>query len=382
MRRSSGGAILAASYMDLMMTPAVPPLAFRPFSGAVLRLAALVVAALSVAVAACATPVTQGALSPSAPVSPAFVPERNQFITQDGARLGLTVWPAEGTSTPEYVVVGVHGMNDYAEAFHMAAPYWAKNGVTTYAYDQRGFGRSPNKGIWPEEELMREDLRTAVDVARARHPEAVITVVGISMGGSVALTAFGSERPPKADRLIISGPGLRGWGAINPLYRVSLWATAHANPDWLVVPPVGLIKIEPSDNNDMLRRTWSDPHMTYRTRIDQVYGLVALMENANSAAARLKPNIPALISYGARDIVIPENGVRRAAEILPSFVRTVYYPNGYHMLLRDLQAERVYADYLAFMQDPAAPMPSGEAEWPFREDCTHWASVDRPPVAC
>lgn len=370
------------TYMDLMMTIAALPAAFRPFSGAALRVASLVVAALSVAVAACATPVTQGALSPSAQVTPAFLPERNQFIAQDGARLGLTVWPAEGTANSDYVVVGVHGMNDYANAFHMAAPYWAKHGVTTYAYDQRGFGRSPNKGIWPEEELMREDLRTAVDVARARHPDAIITVVGISMGGSVTLTAFGSDRPPKADRLIVSGPGLRGWGAINPLYRVSLWASAHANPDWLVVPPVGLVKIEPSDNNAMLRRTWSDPHMTYRTRIDQVYGLVALMENANTAAARLKPNVPTLISYGARDIVIPENGVRRAAEILPSFVRTVYYPNGYHMLLRDLQAERVHADYLAFMKDPAAPMPSGEGEWPFRENCTHWASAARPPVAC
>lgn len=358
------------------------PACLRPFGIAFFRLLAGMAAALSVAVAACATPVTQGALSPSAQVSPAFLPERNQFISQDGARLGLTVWPAEGTDTPEYVVVGVHGMNDYANAFHMAAPYWARHGVTTYAYDQRGFGRSPNKGIWPEEELMREDLRTAVDVARAKHPDAIITVVGISMGGSVTMTAFGSDRPPKADRLIVSGPGLRGWGAINPLYRVSLWASAYANPDWLVVPPVGLVKIEPSDNNAMLRRTWSDPHMTYRTRIDQVYGLVALMENANSAAARLKPSVPTLISYGARDIVIPENGVRRTAEILPSHVRTVYYPDGYHMLLRDLQAERVHADYLAFMKDPATALPSGEGEWPFRKDCTHWAAVDRPPVAC
>lgn len=368
--------------MDEIMTPAALPSLFRPAPAALLRLMSMVVALLSVAVAACATPVTQGALTPSAPVSPMFIPERNQFITQDGANLGLTVWPAEGTDNPSLVVVGVHGMNDYAYAFHMAAPYWASQGVTTYAYDQRGFGRSPNKGIWPEEELMREDLRTAVDVARARHPDATITVVGISMGGSVALTAFGSDRPPKADRLIVSGPGLRGWGAINPLYRVSLWASAHVNPEWLVVPPVGLIKIEPSDNNAMLRRTWSDPNMTYRTRIDQVYGLVALMENANSAVARLKPSIPTLISYGARDIVIPENGVRRAAAILPSFVRTVYYPNGYHMLLRDLQSERVHADYLAFMRDPAAALPSGEGEWPFRENCTHWASADRPPVAC
>jgi len=331
---------------------------------------------------ACAHPVTIGALKPAVPVEAAFLPDQNLFIAADGAKLGLTVWPAEGTDDPEYVVVGVHGMSDYANAFHMAAPYWAARGVTTYAYDQRGFGRSPNKGFWPDEELMRQDLRTAVDVARKRHPNAIITVVGISMGGSVAMTAFGSDDPPKADRLILSGPGLRGWGAINPLYRVSLYASAHMNPGWIVVPPAGLIKIEPSDNIAMLRRTWSDPNMTYENRIDAVYGLVTLMEHANDAAARLPRTLPVLVSYGAKDIVVPENGVRRVAKLLQPNVRTVYYPNGYHMLLRDLQAERVHADYLAFMKDPAAPMPSGETEWPFRHPCLQMAEIKTSPTGC
>jgi alpha-beta hydrolase superfamily lysophospholipase len=331
---------------------------------------------------ACAHPVTIGALKPAVPVEAAFLPDQNLFIAADGAKLGLTVWPAEGTDDPEYVVVGVHGMSDYANAFHMAAPYWAARGVTTYAYDQRGFGRSPNKGFWPDEELMRQDLRTAVDVARKRHPNAIITVVGISMGGSVAMTAFGSDDPPKADRLILSGPGLRGWGAINPLYRVSLYASAHMNPGWIVVPPAGLIKIEPSDNIAMLRRTWSDPNMTYENRIDAVYGLVTLMEHANDAAARLPRTLPVLVSYGAKDIVVPENGVRRVAKLLQPNVRTVYYPNGYHMLLRDLQAERVHADYLAFMKDPAAPMPSGETEWPFRHPCLQMAEIKTAPTGC
>lgn len=345
-------------------------------------LAGLASAFLAVSLPACAHPVTIGALETAGSVTPAFLSEQNVFIADDGARLGLSVWPAEGTSDPAYVVVGVHGMSDYAGAFHMAAPYWAKRGVTTYAYDQRGFGRSPNKGYWPDEELMRQDLRTAVDVARLRHPAAVITVVGISMGGSVALTAFGSDDPPKADRLILSGPGLRGWGAINPLYRVSLYASAHMNPGWIVVPPAGLIKIEPSDNNAMLRRTWSDPHMTYENRIDAVYGLVTLMENAHRAAGRLPENLPILASYGAKDIVVPANGVERTAKLLKPNVRTVYYPNGYHMLLRDLQSERVHADYLAFMQDPGASLPSGEAEWPFRHPCLQMAAGASPAADC
>lgn len=336
-------------------------------------------AGLSVsALPACAHPVMIGALESAANVQAAFLPEDDTFVASDGTRLGLTVWPAAGMDDPGYVVVGVHGMSDYAGAFHMAAPYWAARGVTTYAYDQRGFGRSPKKGFWPEEELLREDLRTAVDVARKRHPDAVITVVGISMGASVAMTAFGSADPPKADRLILSGPGLRGWGAINPLYRMSLLASTYTNPGWIVVPPAGLIKIEPSDNNAMLRRTWSDPHMTYENRIDQVYGLVNLMESAHWAAARLPKSVPVLASYGAKDIVIPQNGVERTAKLLPAGARTVYYRNGYHMLERDLQAEKVHADYLAFMKNPNAVLPSGEGEWPFLETCKRWA--DRKSV--
>ncbi len=345
-------------------------------------LAALLAGLAAAALPACAHPVTFGALESAALVQPAFLPSENTFVASDGARLGLTVWPAAGTADPDYVVVGVHGMSDYAGAFHMAAPYWAARGVTTYAYDQRGFGRSPNKGFWPDEELLRQDLRTAVDVARQRHPDAVITVVGISMGASVAMTAFGSEDPPQADRLILSGPGLRGWGAINPLYRFSLLASTFTNPGWIVVPPAGLIKIEPSDNNAMLRRTWSDPHMTYENRIDQVYGLVTLMENAHWAAARLPKTVPVLASYGAKDIVIPQNGVERTAKLLPAGARTVYYKNGYHMLERDLQAEKVHADYLAFMKDPNAALPSGEGEWPFLQDCKRWASINTAPAAC
>ncbi|KCZ50675.1 alpha/beta fold hydrolase [Hyphomonas pacifica] len=300
------------------------------------------------------------------PPEPAFLPEDSTFVSFDGAHLGLTVWPAEGTAQPEHVVIGLHGMNDYANAFHMAAPYWAGQGVTTYAYDQRGFGRSPKRGLWPEEEVMRQDLRTAAALARKAHPDATITVVGISMGGSVAISAFGSDNPPDADRLIASGPGLRGWGAMNFLYRASLWASTHTRPGWIVRPPERFVRIEPSDNIEMLRRTWEDSLMLRDNRIDQVYGLVSLMETAHQRVASLSPNLPVLLSYGANDYVVPPKGVKRTAKELPDHVRTVYYENGYHMLTRDLQAETVHADYLAFMVNPAGDLPSHAPEWPFR----------------
>jgi alpha-beta hydrolase superfamily lysophospholipase len=302
---------------------------------------------------------------------PRFEPAASQFISFDGAQLGLTVWDGldasgETEADPEIVIVGVHGMNDYAQAFHMAAPYWAARGVKTYAYDQRGFGRSIGRGDWPDEELMREDLRTAVKLARTAHPDATLAVVGISMGGAVTMSAFGSDNPPEGvDRIILSGPGLRGWGTVPISHRIALWASVRVRPNWVVVPP-RFVKIEPSDNNEMLRRMWNDPLRMGDNKISQVHGVVSVMESAHKAAPRLPANIPTLLTYGAKDIVIPEKGLRRTAKVLPPHVRTAYYPNGYHMLLRDLQAEVVFEDVMTFLTDADAQLPSGVGDVPGR----------------
>lgn len=297
---------------------------------------------------------------------PQLEPQANRMISFDGAELGLTVW--ETDDAPEIVIVGVHGMNDYANAFHIAAPYWADRGVTTYAYDQRGFGRSTGRGHWPDEDVMREDFRTAVRLVKARHPDATLAVVGISMGGAMAMTAFGSDRPPvEVDRVVFSGPGLRGWGSIPFVQRVALWSSVRVRPGWVVRPP-RFVKIEPSDNVEMLQRLWSDPLGLRTNKIEQVHGVVSLMENAHRAAPKLPRDVPMLLTYGARDIVIPKNGVRRTAKRLPEHVRTAYYPDGYHMLLRDLQAEIVFEDVLSFLRDPDAPLPSKVGEVPGRTE--------------
>ena len=308
-------------------------------------------------------PVTQGRLTVAAMIDPHFDVPGERFVSIDGAELGLTVWEAASTD-PEIVVVGLHGMNDWANAFHLAAPYWAERGVTTYAYDQRGFGRSPRRGIWPEEDLLREDLRTAVRLARGRHPEAILAVVGISMGGAVAMSTFGADDAPDIDRLILSGPGLRGWGALPLGYKTSLWISARVRPGWIVRPPRRFVRIEPTDNLEMLRTMWSSPLMLRENRIDQVHGVVSLMETAHNRAVGLPEHT--LLSYGANDYVIPPGGIRRTTPLLPKKSRTAYYPDGYHMLLRDLQAETVWADYLAFLRDPDAELPSGSGEWPWR----------------
>src|SRR5579863_8008951 len=162
--------------------------------------------------------------------------EADSFVSFDGARLGFTHWDTP-SGQPWAVIVGLHGMNDYANAFHLAAPYWASRGIATYAYDQRGFGRSPQRGVWAGDALMTEDLRTITALVRARYPHAVIAVAGESLGGAVAIEAFASDHPPAADRLVLLAPAVWGWSSQPLAYRLALEAAAHIAPAKVFTPP-------------------------------------------------------------------------------------------------------------------------------------------------
>jgi alpha-beta hydrolase superfamily lysophospholipase len=320
------------------------------------RLIAFTALLAAASLTACA-PTLQRAGRPDAAFSGPRV-ERDAFVSFDGTRLGLTRWDAADAAEPWAVIVGVHGMNDYAAAFHLAAPWWAVRGVTTLAFDQRGFGRSPPRGVWAPDSLRVEDLRTLVALARAKYPRATIAVVGESLGGAVAIEAFASDRPPAADRVVLSAPAVWGWKSQALTNRIALWLAARAAPGKVFTPPRWLTShISPTDNADELRVMGRDPLMEWGARSDALYGLVDTMQTAQDQTAQLRG--PALYLYGAHDQIIPRSATAGALAHLPPGVRTAYYADGWHLMLRDRQAQTVWGDILAYLKDPAAPLPSG-----------------------
>jgi len=316
-------------------------------------LAALLIAVL--ALAACA-PVVQRPMIPP----PTFAGPRldgDRFISFDGAPLGLSRWDVPD-GEPWAVVVGLHGMDDYANAFHLAAPYWAAHGIATYAYDQRGFGRSPQRGVWGGDALMTEDLRTFTALVRARFPHAIIAVVAESMGGAVAIESFASPRPPAADRLVLISPAVWGWSSQPPDYALLLELAAHLAPGKVFTPPSFVTDhIAASDNTAELIAMGEDPLMIWGARSDALYGLVNTMQHASDNIGQLRT--PTLYLLGAHDQIIPRQPALAAARRLAPGDRTADYAHGWHLLLRDKQAPLVYADIEAFLRDPAAPLPSG-----------------------
>lgn len=276
----------------------------------------------------------------------------DRYVTRDGLRLGLMHWDAE---KPTAVIVALHGMSDYSNAFSMPAPWWAKRGITTYAYDQRSFGRSPEPGLWAGGDIMRRDLADFVEVVRARHPGIPVYVLGESMGGALAMTAF-AEVQPKADGLILVAPAVWSRSEMPLFYRVLLWTVAHTIRSWSLSGS-GL-KIMPSDNIEMLRANGRDPLFQKKARSDAVYGLVNLMDEAYRSAPRLgKP--PMLFLYGGNDQIIPKKPTETVVAELGKNATIKRYPNGYHMLLRDLDHEPRWADVAGWVEAQAQEKRNG-----------------------
>jgi acylglycerol lipase len=331
--------------------------------GAIQIFKALVLSMLAALIAAC-TPTVQRANIPGPGFEgPRFTADR--FIAQDGTALGLSSWlPQE--QPVKSVIVALHGMNDYGRAFELAGPYWSGLGIATYAYDARGFGRSPERGIWGGKELMLQDVRTAVAVARATHPGVPVTLVGESMGAATILAAMGEADAPQVESTVLIAPAVWGWSNLPLPYKVSLWVTAHTPVSLRPLnPPRAVVrKITASDNIEMLRRLGRDPNMLFATRLDAVYGLVGMMEKAYKSAHKIPPQT--LVLYGSNDQIIPRPSVERTVSLLPSTIQTVEYPDGYHMLTRDLQAPRVWTDIVAFIENPNALVPSRVADPPLK----------------
>lgn len=276
--------------------------------------------------------------------------ERDSFLTRDGLRLPLRHWDA---TNPRAFIVALHGMSDYSSAFDTPATLWSTRGISTYAYDQRSFGGSPNRGIWPGAAALESDLTDFVETLHDRYPRKALFILGESMGGAVVLSTLAGSRPPRADGIILVAPAVWSRADMPASYRAALWMTAHFVPS-LSVSGSGL-KIWPSDNIAMLKKLARDPLFQHSTRADAVYGLVNLMDEARRAPKRLIAPPPILFLYGSHDQVIPSTPTQGTISELGTHAEVHRYDHGYHMLLRDLEGPVVWEDIATWVDKIAAP---------------------------
>jgi len=287
-------------------------------------------------------------IQPRSAIEQAATLSETEFITEDGYRLPISrFWPDTlPDGTPDGIVVALHGFNDYSKAFDGMCQYFVLKNLACIAYDQRGFGGTEFIGLWPGKGRLQQDLYQLVREIAQQYPELPIFLVGESMGGAVIMTAMADTRFALAgqiDATLLFAPAV--WARrTQPWYqRVSLWLAVHTFPGWK--PSAKGLGIQATDNIDALRAMGLDDKVIKATRVDTLYGLTNLMDDALLASQDI--SVTTLVLYGDKDEVIPKKAtceMLEAMRLSEEHAAFINYAEGYHMLSRDLQAERVFDD--------------------------------------
>ena len=299
----------------------------------------------------------------------------NRYITPDGEILPVRQWlPQQGK--PAAIIIAVHGFNDYSHFFEQAGNFFRDQGIACFAYDQRGFGGSMRRGVWSGTAAYVQDLDLFIQLVKAKNPGIPVYLLGESMGGAVVINAINSTTPltTKVNGIILSAPAVWDRASMPWYQQALLWSLSHTVP-WLTLTGRNL-KIMASDNIPMLREMGKDPLVIKETRIEAVHGLADLMDAAAAKATAIDGRV--LLIYGEKDQIIPK---QPTYQFIQQFLSTkadkktvALYENGYHMLLRDLQAVHYWQDIAAWIKTPSSPLPSG-ADKHAKQVLISWSSA-------
>jgi len=221
--------------------------------------------------------------------------EDDIFIARDGARLPYSVWGPR--TSPDKIVIAAHSFGEFRDAYALIGQHLAERSIALWAYDQRGFGSAPKRGIWAGKDVMIKDFQDfAVAAHRVAGPETPVIMLGESMGAAVVISALADTNTLRAEAVILSGPGVRENRPFRYAYNVALWLADKIWPSYTVDVP----RTYDDRLADYHARRWAeDDKIIDQVRIDTYYGLIRLSDDASHAASSALP--PTLVLFGTED---------------------------------------------------------------------------------
>ena len=176
----------------------------------ILRRAAIGVATLLLVVA-CALflVIAIGTASPQHPVKPrqldlTGLPPLRRYAARDGAPLAYRFYPG----TRGDVAVLIHGTATESSVMNPLAKALNADGVTVYAPDLRGHGKSGKRGDISYIGQLDDDLADLVRSIRVPYPNARLTLIGFSGGGAFVIRIAGGPYGALFDRYIVIDPAI------------------------------------------------------------------------------------------------------------------------------------------------------------------------------
>jgi alpha-beta hydrolase superfamily lysophospholipase len=258
-------------------------------------------------------------------------------------------------STPETVVIGVHGFDGASIDYENLGKRLLKEEpkIAVYAYEVRGQGKDPLKarrGDIDDPNLWFSDLARFSSMVRAKHPKARMVWFGESMGALIVSHAYenavAAGQPPPCDAIILSSPVVkfredfpqwkkdlvRGVAEVAPTARLSLETIAGGQE---VQMTHDTLHSEQAETN-----SWHIDKHTLRLLV----ALSDLIDGMPECATHFE--VPTLVLHGGKDFFSKASDVEAFYGNIPKEANRTrrYYPDSYHLLMYDDMKEKVITD--------------------------------------
>ena len=270
--------------------------------------------------------------------------KNNKFITSDGSALPYAMWGPH--IDPSVIIVGMHSFGDFSKTYELIGKYFAKQKIAVWTYDQRGFGDSPNRGIWAGTETLVQDMRQFATLVQQEAGNNIPMVfLGESMGAAVILAALGNDNLDiKPKSIILSGPAVRENRPYRYLFNIGLWGITRIIPG----KEAKIARTFDKQLDPFHAERWaSDLRIIDSVRLDTYYGLIRLSDYASEKAKELR--VPTLVLFGTDDSQIHPKSICALMSALNSESKLQVYDKNPHLMFQVKNQEDILLDISAWV---------------------------------
>jgi alpha-beta hydrolase superfamily lysophospholipase len=265
------------------------------------------------------------------------------ITTGDGTRLFTQRWCID---EPRAAFALVHGYAEHSGRYAHVAGFLNAHGVSVYAYDQRGFGRSDGKRAFISSfDQLLDDLQRFLDHVRRDVPDVPLFLFGHSMGGAVC-ALYAIERSQAFRGLILSSPAVEIDDSIAPFLRKLAGVLGRLAPTLPTVhTPNGAISRDPA----VVAAAEADP-LNYNGRVLARTGAETIRAVKRIQAQMNAITLPLLVFHGTADKLTDPHASRMLYERARSSDKTLNLYDGlYHETLNEPEKEQVLNDIIAWL---------------------------------
>lgn len=265
------------------------------------------------------------------------------FQGAKGLELYYQSWHPQGSA--EAVLIIVHGHGGHSGIFPLMVEYLIEHNYAIYGFDLRGNGRSPGQrgyiNSWSEFLI---DLKSFVDLVKAKEADRDLFIIGQSMGGTIALDYILRE-PSQLKGLILLAPALE--------LGVSSWKLLAGKILSDVLPrfslATGIDFSAASRDPKAVAACKEDPLRHSRGTARLATELLNTIKWIEAHIAEIK--VPLLILHGGADrVTLPQSSRTFFERLTLADKERQEYPGSYHELHSDINYQEVLRDMENWIQ--------------------------------